>query len=736
MENETFKIPEIITVDWLRETINELNNKLEIIINSDNELSRLLAEKQITYEVYREKIDNHSKEMQYRDLRSKIETFERVLEAFAYDRIMQDPEAIDKLYQGYKENLERSLSEQKTKKEELEQELSMLENELTMSKYVSGSTENLKIVDSYQKGKFYITQKHMLGRDYFVRLKEVAKQLCKESAYFDPISFFDDIIAFYDSHNFNMVGSAEYSSDVNAELGSYSSMKLYKGMTAWDFSNCCERALANAEVQDAFDNSNLAKQIQSAKEYNPADLYIYSNQIYKKTDIINLFKEKINGSNMNFSIDFDNISNLQISFMVSMIQYNTHGLNYLIKPIMNLSNSYFPTIESSTKDLKASINDIDKNIKYMEEEQLRLTNNDKKSYVSGRLGGFKLDSSIKPVSEDSKIILEQINSLVKKLSVTNNRIQSANNQIDSYGKEIVDLHLEFMEKGFSYDGVRHIYQNNIETENKIKEQVQKITDLEKEIEKIKLDINGCEDEKKNKESEKVDTEQKKESIEYFNPKKNKSVDGKIGRFFFRLFNKKQYLANQESYTKKMNDYNEQIKSLESKINGLKNNMDYKKRDISLAENEKNNLKLNIRTGEIRQNGATVTVDQIMSYCTHYSSNLVHNIEIKKSSTEEYNQIISDIRKKVLELKAIPNLTEDTMEFASQLQNQIDSGEINYNSEFNIQSLDSSIQYDEYLRREYKHLSPELFDKLYRGEYTSEMSLNDAEDTLTGSGIKK
>jgi hypothetical protein len=126
----------------------------------------------------------------------------------------------------------------------------------------------------------------------------------------------------------------------------------------------------------------------------------------------------------------------------------------------------------------------------------------------------------------------------------------------------------------------------------------------------------------------------------------------------------------------------------------------------------------------------------MSYCTHYSSNLVHNIEIKKSSTEEYNQIISDIRKKVLELKAIPNLTEDTMEFASQLQNQIDSGEINYNSEFNIQSLDSSIQYDEYLRREYKHLSPELFDKLYRGEYTSEMSLNDAEDTLTGSGIKK
>ena len=152
MENETFKIPEIITVDWLRETINELNNKLEIIINSNKELSRLLAEKQITYEVYREKIDNHSNEM--RDLRSKIETFERVLEAFAYDRIMQDPEAIDKLYQGYKENLERSLSEQKTKKEELEQELSMLENELTMSKYVSVSTENLKIADGYQKGQF------------------------------------------------------------------------------------------------------------------------------------------------------------------------------------------------------------------------------------------------------------------------------------------------------------------------------------------------------------------------------------------------------------------------------------------------------------------------------------------------------------------------------------------------------------------------------------------------------
>lgn len=562
-------------VEEAQQKIEKLTKVLELLENNDK------------YDLKKQKVDQtlrqfREKEDKLKELISQLEKELRscntILKDIAFTSILNNPEAMGKVIDGLIANANEDLQKKEEKKKQLLEKLEQIENEEKLLSELSFGVRN-----EYNFTPF--------GRFNSEKVESFREYLSENNLYEQLESF---IKRFANDDTLEVLNYLK--NGANGTWEKYYNAYPNEFKTLAKYTYVLMQARASLKIPQDYIDKTCEKQ---GVEFDDK-IYFGDFNFISKKDLIkyiknitsdSLSKDNIEHFNNMCSLNYNDFCNLVSKINLDTITYEECLLLFeMVKPMErtylldsegeNLNKalqSYYKQekrkeyphdtgriiisrdlekIRERRPYIKSELAQVEDSIASSHSFIKSLETGDKKHLIELHLNGFQIREGVIPVPESIAWKIIGINDFHNRIGANQEELTSINSKINDFeNSEYGKLHIKYMDENGEFkepysqlleivrtstlniknaEALLHSEERN--EEEKFKSQIK---ELEQELEELK---NSAEDKK-------------------FTKKNGELVKGKVGRFLFKIFNRKQYKNNIDQITnseKKINEEKERI----------------------------------------------------------------------------------------------------------------------------------------------------------------------------------
>lgn len=738
-------------VEEAKQKIEYLTKVLELLENNDKyDLKRQKVDQ--TLQQFREK--KAKLEELINQLRTEMKSCNTILKDIAFTSILDNPEAMGKVIDGLIANANEDLKQKEEKKKQLLEKLEQTENdEKLLSELSCGvrSEYNFTPFGRFNPEKVESFRKYLSENNLYEQLENFIKRFANDDT-LEVLNYLKNEPngaweKYYNAYPNEFKTLAKYTYVLMQAKASLKIPQDYIDKT-------CENQGVEFDDKIYFGDLNFISK---------KDLIKYIKNITSES----LGKDNIDNFNRLCSLSYNDFCKLVSKINLDTVTYEECLLLFeMVKPMErtylldsegeNLSKalqSYYKQekrkkyphdtgriiisrdlekIRESRPYIKSELARVEGSIEQSQSYIKSLETGDKKHLIELHLNGFQIREGVIPVPESIAWKILGINDFHNRISTNQEELTSINNEINDfenseYGKvfvKYVDENGDFKEPYAQLIGIVRKCNFNIKDAEgllRYNERIEKenfesqMKELEKDLEELK---NSAEDKK-------------------FTKKNGELVKGKVGRFLFKIFNRKQYKNNIEQITnseKKINEEKERITAESQNPNSVVT----AKKELERLIHERENAITKILNCDLAT--AEKIVEEIESISPYsltevmYGKNPARNNE-NADKNNEYNnllkrkkQINSDINLyKLRYFDLIKDLLNDStlpVHIKKELEVIISSDE--------VRSIDVSNESKAYARELEKHsYDPTLMDSIRTGMIDPSMDSDEAVTIIQG-----
>lgn len=562
-------------VEEAKQKIEYLTKVIELLENNDKyDLKRQKVDQ--TLQQFREK--KAKLEELINQLRTEMKSCNTILKDIAFTSILDNPEAMGKVIDGLIANANEDLKQKEEKKKQLLEKLEQTENDEKLLFELScgvRSEYNFTPFGRFNPKEVESFRKYLSENNLYEQLENFIKRFAND----DTLEVLN-----YLKNEPNGAWEKYYNAYPNEfkTLAKYTYVLMQANYSLKIPQDYIDKTCENQGVE--FDDKIYFGDLNFISK---KDLIKYIKNITSES----LGKDNIDNFNRLCSLSYNDFCKLVSKINLDTVTYEECLLLFeMVKPMErtylldsegeNLSKalqSYYKQekrkkyphdtgriiisrdlekIRESRPYIKSELARVEDSIASSHSFIKSLETGDKKHLIELYLNGFQIREGVIPVPESVAWKIIGINDFYNRIDTNQEELTSINSKINDFeNSEYGKLHIKYIDENGEFkepyvqlveivrkstrnidDAEALLHSEERNEEEKFKSQIQK---LEKELEDLK---NSAENRK-------------------FTKKNGELVKGKVGRFFFKIFNRKQYKNNIDQITnseKKINEEKERI----------------------------------------------------------------------------------------------------------------------------------------------------------------------------------